>query len=191
MSRNLQQFLPLGIVMLLRNMDLTEYTLGLQILYGVTQALSILVWLFVLFKVQSLPSGGKKLTIPEQKQLGTVVKPASECTVKEHDMDKWKEEFQKLSLGLVIVVAIHFYWEAIVPLAIQSLMAPVGVATNKLFQCHVLGQEVERPFPISLPFGSEGSPQAEEDKENKEIEEKKGDDKNAGEEKTKNEKKED
>jgi len=119
----------------------------------------MLVWLMVLLKVRVVPSGGDKIVIPEQRQMGQVVKPATECTVAEHDMEKWKEEFQKLTLGFVVVVGIHYYWEAIVPLAVQSILAPVGVLTNKLFALHVLGQQVERPFPIALPFGSEGPAQ--------------------------------
>eukprot|EP00397_Hematodinium_sp_SG-2012_P038785 GEMP01042243.1.p1 GENE.GEMP01042243.1~~GEMP01042243.1.p1 ORF type:complete len:242 (+),score=59.08 GEMP01042243.1:38-727(+) len=154
---HLQSLLPLGMVLLLRAFDLQEHIQILRVAYGVTQLTSILLWIFVYLKVQRLPKGGNKIVIPEQKQMGQVVKPATERTVKEHDMEKWMEEFQKLAIGLVIVVGFHMYWGAIVPLAIQSVMAPFGIFSNKLFSVHVLDKDIVRPFPISLPFGSDGS----------------------------------
>lgn len=157
-----QQLISLAAVMMLRNIDLTGYVTEIRIAYGISQVICLIIWCLVFLRVSKLPEGGKKIKIPAQLQFGKEVKPSKESSVQEHDMDCWKEEMQKIGLGLIIVSGIHMYWEALVPLVLQSIMIPVGVFGNNLFKCHMLNMSVVRPFPSTQPFTTSGdAPEAE------------------------------
>jgi hypothetical protein len=168
-----QQLISLAAVMMLRNIDLTGYVTEIRIAYAVSQAICLIIWILVFLKVSKLPEGGKKIKIPALIQLGKEVKPSKESSVQEHDMDCWKEEMQKIGLGLIIVSGMHMYWEALVPLVLQSIMIPVGVFGNNLFKCHVLNMNVDRPFPSTQPFTTSGdAPEAEKTEKTKAVKKK-------------------
>lgn len=149
-----QQILSLCAVMALRNVDLTGYVTEIRIAYGVSQFICLVIWCLVFLRVKEIPEGGEKIKIPAVVQFGNEIKPSKEASVQEHDMDSWKEEMQKIGLGLVIVSGIHCYWETLVPLVLQSVMIPFGVFGHKLFKCHMLKMDVERPFKSTQPFAS-------------------------------------
>jgi len=159
-----QQILSLCAVMMLRNVDLTGYVTEIRIAYGVSQIICLIIWCLVFLRVKEIPAGGEKIKIPALVQFGNEVKPSKEASVQEHDMESWKEEMQKIGLGLVIVSGIHFYWEALVPLVLQSVMIPVGVFGHSLFKCHMLKMGVNRPFKSSQPFTSNAETPAEDEK---------------------------
>lgn len=162
-----QQFISLAAVMMLRNVDLTGYVTEIRIAYGISQVICLIIWCLVFLRVNKIPEGGEKVKIPALVQFGKEVKPGKEASVQEHDMDSWKEEMQKIGLGLVIVSGIHIYWEALVPLVLQAVMIPVGVFGHNLFKCHILNWSVVRPFATTQPFTTQGELPAEADKADK------------------------
>ena len=120
-----------------------------------SQVCTFAVLMLISSKIASSPedTDAPKLKIPEQVQMGQVVKPAVEQTLKEHDEEKWKEQRQQLVMGAVILGGVYYKWQYIMPLVLQCLMTPVGMLESPLFQIYVLGKEVARPFPKPSPFG--------------------------------------
>lgn len=154
---SISKFLPLGVMFLLNKYNLEEmgYTPQIEGAYVAVQFCCFAVLLLIGRKIQAVEEkpDAPKMQIPEQVQMGQVVKPAMEQTVKEHDEEKWKEQRQQLLMGAVILSGIYYKWAYIMPLVLQCLMTPVTMIESPLFQIYVLGKEVKRPFPKPSPFG--------------------------------------
>ena len=52
----------------------------------------------------------KMLDIPAQEQWGQVVKPAKRIKQRDYDMEKLKEELNKIGVGMVVLSLIHYNW---------------------------------------------------------------------------------
>ena len=96
----ISKFLPLGVMFLLNKYNLEEmgYKQHIEGAYVVVQFCCFAVLLLIKQKIQAVeePPDAPKLQIPEQVQMGQVVKPAMEQTAKEHDGEKWAEQRQQL-----------------------------------------------------------------------------------------------
>lgn len=117
------------------------------------QVLCLIVIYMIYLQIQKMPDGGKKLKIPEVKQMGQVVKPAIEQTPKEYDMDQLKEAVKQPLIGFVVIMGIYYKWGSLLPLVMQMLMTPMHLYEAPLAQIHLLGKTKTRPFPAPNPFG--------------------------------------
>merc|ERR1711972_864385 len=108
-----------------------------------------------------MPDDGNKISIPEVKQMGQVVTPATEQTAKEYDTTKLKEQAKQAVMGFVILGGVYYKWEHMMPLVLQILMTPLQLYESPLFQLHFLNKtDVKRPFPAPNPFGLPSAPEA-------------------------------
>lgn len=153
----ISKLMPMGVMLLLNKYNLEEmgYTKHIEGAYIVVQVLTFCCLMLINQRIAAAPDepDAKKLQIPEQVQMGQVIKPAAEQTLKEHDEEKWKEQRQQLLMGAVILGGVYYKWQYIMPLVLQCLMTPVGMIESPLFKIYVLGGEVARPFPKPSPFG--------------------------------------
>lgn len=93
-----------------------------------------------------------KIKIPEKKHLGTVMKEAHEQTVREYDMSVWEEKIKQYLVGFWIVAGLYYKWEMYTPIIFAVCMVPAMWYEEPLFQVHLRGKEIDRPFP-SQSFG--------------------------------------
>merc|ERR1711879_325826 len=105
---------------------------------------------------------GKKIKIPEVKQMGQVVAPAKEQTSKEYDMEKLMEAVKQPVMGFLILGGIYYKWGSLFPLVMQILMTPLQLYEAPLTKIHLLGKPQKRPFPVPSMFGLPAAPKAEE-----------------------------
>merc|ERR1712194_483694 len=82
------------------------------------------------------------------KQMGQVVSPAKEQTIKEYDMDKFKEALKQPVMGAVIMGGIYYKWGSLMPLVMHVLMTPMQFYESPLTQIHIMGKKMDRPFPV-------------------------------------------
>jgi hypothetical protein len=165
----LSQIVPLFLVLGMNKLDLTnvdgdygDLTHHMEASYVTAQIVCFIVMYFVWTKVQALPEGGSPLKIPEQKSMGQVVKPASEMTVKEYDIEKFKEAIKQAVMQTVILGGIYYKWRYTTPLILQSVMTPLKLYESELVKIHALGRtDVKRPFPVPNPFGLPSTPEPE------------------------------
>lgn len=150
------QILPMVLLLGLNQYDLEKlgYTTHVEITYVVVQLACLSVLALLYTKIQSLQEGGVPIQIPEQKQFGTVVKPATEQTAKEYQHANWKEQANKLFMGALILGGIYYKWRYLTPLVMQAVMTPAQLMESELFAIHVRGKkDVKMPFPTPNPFG--------------------------------------
>jgi len=99
--------------------------------------------------------GRPMVTIPAVVVMGNEQTPERTVTVQEYDSIQLKEEVRKILMGAGILCLIHFKWDVLMPLILQSVMIPLSMIGSQLFEVYCLGQyEKVRPFPAPAgPFG--------------------------------------
>eukprot|EP00440_Ansanella_granifera_P068780 gb/GFBE01074609.1/.p1 GENE.gb/GFBE01074609.1/~~gb/GFBE01074609.1/.p1 ORF type:complete len:222 (+),score=70.03 gb/GFBE01074609.1/:1-666(+) len=158
---SISQLVPLGVSMLASKVDFEKEGLvhHVEIAYVVAQLLCIAGLGHLYTKIQALPEGGTKIKVPEVKQMGQVVSPAVEQTVKEYDMTKLEAQAKQVVIGCVILAGIYFTWGYVFPLVLQIVMTPMQLVESPLFKIYVFGSDVKRPFPEPNPFGLPQAPE--------------------------------
>lgn len=156
------QILPMVVMLGLQKFDLEKmgYTRYVEIAYVIVQLVCFAAIYYVRTIIEKQDDAGKKIVIPEVKQFGTVVTPATEQTPKEYDMSKWNEQFKQAGMGAVILGGVYCKWGYLMPLVLQVLMTPCQLYESPLFQIHVSGKSVTRPFATPSPFGLPTAPAA-------------------------------
>lgn len=164
-SISLSQIVPLIVSMAMSKYNLQEmgYTRHVEIGYIVIQVVCLSLLGFIYAKIAAMAEDGEKLTIPEVKQFGQVVTPATEQTPKEYDSTKLLAQAKQIGMGAVILGGVYYKWQYLFPLVLQMLTTPLQLVESPLFRIHVLGRDVERPFPepnpLGLPMPPEPAPQ--------------------------------
>lgn len=142
----------------IEEMGLTRYV---EIGYVIVQLLCFGALYLTYERIGKMVDDGRKLKIPEVKQMGQVVTPATEQTTKEYDMAKIKEAVKQPLIGFVILGGIYYKWGSVMPLVMQMLMTPMQLYEAPLTQIHLLGKTVKRPFVVPSMFGLPAAPEAE------------------------------
>eukprot|EP00928_Gymnodinium_smaydae_P072527 TRINITY_DN55878_c0_g1_i1.p1 TRINITY_DN55878_c0_g1~~TRINITY_DN55878_c0_g1_i1.p1 ORF type:complete len:218 (+),score=83.06 TRINITY_DN55878_c0_g1_i1:199-852(+) len=171
----ISQFVPMIAMFALQKYNLEEMGLvrHVEIGYVVVQLLCFGVLYLTYQKIEAMADNGKKIKIPEVKQMGQVVTPAKEQTAKEYDSEKLKEAVKQPLIGFVILGGIYYKWGSVFPLVMQMLMTPLQLYEAPLTQIHLLGKELKRPFPAPSMFGMPSAPEPAEEEEDAAVENKK------------------
>jgi len=158
----ISQIVPMVAMMGLQKFNIEEmgYTHHVEAAYVVVQVLCFTVLYLMYDRINKMADDGKKIKIPEVKQMGQVVSPAKEQTTKEYDMEKLKEAVKQPLMGFVILGGIYYKWGSVMPLVMQVLMTPMQLYESPLFQIHLLGKHKVRPFPTPSMFGLPEAPAA-------------------------------
>merc|ERR1719330_874246 len=184
-SMKLSQIVPMVVMLGMNKFDLDEmgYRRHTEVGFVIAQLVCLALIGLLHQKISAMPEDGKKIQVPELKQMGQVIKPAMEQTPKEYDKEKWNEQMKQAVMGCVILGGVYYKWQYLMPLVLQILMTPMQLYESPLFQLHMLGKtDVKRPFPAPNPFGMPAMPEApaaveEKKEENEEKEDKSGDEK--------------
>jgi hypothetical protein len=163
-SMKISQILPMAVMMGLQKYDLEElgWKHHAELGYITVQLLCLGVLFVVKGKIDGQEDDGKKIRVPEVKQMGQVVSPAVEQTPKEYDLAKWFEQAKQAVISFFILGGVYMKWGYLLPLALQILMTPVQLYESPLFQIHMMKSvSVKRPFPTPSPFGLPSSPEPE------------------------------
>lgn len=151
-------FLILPVMYIMNQIDWTQpqNVLYARILYGVAQTFILAMCAFMYSAINSRKDQ-KKIKVPQPAQLGTPAGPDVEQTVQEYDLAQLRKYATQVLFGAAMVVFIHYKWAMIQPLFIQSVMTPMQLYRNPLFQILVMGQrgDIEkRPFKEENPFAN-------------------------------------
>ncbi|CAG8441140.1 1583_t:CDS:2 [Ambispora gerdemannii] len=91
---------------------------------------------------------------PFQQEPNKVV----QTTYRDYDLEKVDELIKQTLMGVVIMSALHFYWNFTQPLFIQTILPVKNVLQNNVIRIHLLGHkaegELKRPFKNVSPFGA-------------------------------------
>eukprot|EP01114_Cavostelium_apophysatum_P002498 TRINITY_DN1222_c0_g1_i1.p1 TRINITY_DN1222_c0_g1~~TRINITY_DN1222_c0_g1_i1.p1 ORF type:complete len:199 (+),score=32.85 TRINITY_DN1222_c0_g1_i1:62-658(+) len=154
----------LPMIFLMNKIDFTDESnvFFVRIAYVVSQCLCFLAWGYIYKRISE--TGDKTRTI---KVLKTPASPwgapstnpedFEEQTVVAYDFAQAKKALNQLAMGFCIVAFLHYKWNLVQPLFLQSVMIPVGIYKNPLFKIYVLGQKgaiEERPFKEESPFAA-------------------------------------
>lgn len=158
----LSSIVPMIAMFAIQKYDLVEmgYRHHVEVAYVVIQILSFFVLFTIRKRITQMVDDGRKIKIPEVKQMGQVVSPSKEQTTKEYDMDQLNQAVKQPLIGFFIVGGIYYKWQSLLPLAMQVLMTPMQLYESPLFRIHLLGKEMKRPFPTPNPFGLPAAPEA-------------------------------
>mmetsp|Transcript_30787 Transcript_30787/g.73965 ORF Transcript_30787/g.73965 Transcript_30787/m.73965 type:complete len:265 (+) Transcript_30787:211-1005(+) len=121
-----------------------------------------IVLMMISKKINEKPdnASGTKIKIPAEMVMGNEAKPAREMTEKEYDLEKFSEARTQQLMGGVILCAVYYNWQSLMPLIFQTVMAPLNLTENPLFLIYMLKKEQARPFPKANPFGLPETPAA-------------------------------
>jgi len=160
-SLKVSQLLPLAVMFGMRNLDLDEmgYRRYVELAYVLAQLLCFAALALIHTRIGALPEEGPLVKVPEVQQLGQVVEPATSISAKEYDGRKLRKEVQQAVMGFVILGGVYYKWQSLMPLVLQVVMLPVRLSETPLFELHLLGREVARPFPEPSPLGLPAVPE--------------------------------
>mmetsp|Transcript_10250 Transcript_10250/g.27177 ORF Transcript_10250/g.27177 Transcript_10250/m.27177 type:complete len:213 (-) Transcript_10250:122-760(-) len=158
---SVSQLVPLAVSLGLSKVDLQElgYTWHVEVGFVAMQIICLAALGMLYKKITAMLDDGTKLQIPEVKQFGQVVTPATEMTAKEHDMAKWQAQAKQMGMGALILGGIYYKWRMLFPLVMQLVMTPMQLFESPLVQVHFFGKTIERPFPEPNPFGLPAMPE--------------------------------
>jgi len=148
-----EMFLVLPAIYLMNQVDWTkpEHLLYVRVAYVSVQIIALILWLY-LYKMISDKNNKMKIKTP-----GGSGSTEQEMTICEYDLSQVKKALNQLGIGFLVVAGIHWKWEIIQPLFLQSLMVPLQLYKNPIIKIHLLGQTgaVEaRPFKEESPFST-------------------------------------
>ena len=88
----------------------------------------------------------EKEVVDVQKDLSTGKEKKVTMTRQAYDLTKVKAAFGQSLMGMCILGFIHYKWETVFPLAIQSVVQPLLFLKSPLAKIHFWGMDVKRPF---------------------------------------------
>jgi len=147
------------IVQVTRHLDLANPSnlLALRITYGLSQLFLLGVSFYALRRIRKL-ADKTKLQVPEPAKPFTN-EPATvkEITVEEYDVEKVKEYIKQTVFSCLFLLFLHYKYEFLQPLLIQSILPLKAAFFLPIFQIHVFGKlaegDLKRPFkPPANPF---------------------------------------
>jgi len=156
----LSQIVPMLVMLGLQKFDIEQmgYIRYAEMAFAISQLLCFGLLFMIYSNINKMPADGKKIHIPEVKQLGQVVSPAMEQTPKAYDMAKWMEQTKQAGMSCVMLGFFYYKWGYVMPLVLQIVMTPLQLSESPLFQLHFIGKEVARPFPTPNLFGLPSAP---------------------------------
>jgi len=140
----------LPVMMVANKIDFTDPT-NLMLVRGAFAAVQILLLSLSYFVYRSIQKENNttKIKVPPSPSMGQDA-PWETQTIKEYDMSKLQQYLQEMAVQMVIISFIHFQWDFVPPLFLQTVMNPVRFYKTKVIQVHFFGftgPEYTRPFP--------------------------------------------
>lgn len=155
-------FLPIVVLMGWSKLEIdtsegTDALLYLRVAFYSVAAMCVLCGFFIRTKIQAT-NNTDTITVNNPAAMGKLASTV-EMTIQEYDLSKAKEMINGLFMPLGIISLMHWKWEYVRPLVMQSIMMPKTIITSQLFQIYILGKpatgKLQRPWvkPAS-PFAA-------------------------------------
>eukprot|EP00164_Ancoracysta_twista_P000267 GFYU01000379.1.p1 GENE.GFYU01000379.1~~GFYU01000379.1.p1 ORF type:complete len:197 (+),score=74.68 GFYU01000379.1:25-591(+) len=133
-----------------------DHIFFLRLGYAVTHSAILIITALIYTIVLAKNEVEEKVKVKEEKKPFQTEEPAEvEVTVKDHDFAEMKKVLQKVLMGGLITGLIHYKWEFMQPLLIQSVMNGMQFFGGKLFQVHILNfapvDALKRPWVEEKP----------------------------------------
>ncbi len=116
--------------------------------YGVVLVCLALVALMRL-KINSGTPNLEKIEVITPKTMAEPEK-MEEMTITDYDQSQIKKLAGSILMPMCIISLMHFKWQFVRPLVLQSVMMPMTMAKSQLFKIYILGQpaegDLERPW---------------------------------------------
>jgi len=138
----------------------------LRVAFGAVQGLLLIICGVIFLKIRSknqqakvkvpAPSLPSWAPAPDEPQLPT------ELTTAEYDSGELRKLVGQTLLSVAICSLIHYKWDIVPPLFMQTLLAPFNMYKSNLFKIHILNQPddvfprpfAEPPSPFAKLFGA-------------------------------------
>eukprot|EP01065_Artemidia_motanka_P038528 TRINITY_DN47379_c0_g1_i1.p1 TRINITY_DN47379_c0_g1~~TRINITY_DN47379_c0_g1_i1.p1 ORF type:complete len:191 (+),score=59.58 TRINITY_DN47379_c0_g1_i1:88-660(+) len=168
--RGILGMLPLAVLFATRNMDLAQegYVPHLRVAFltSLAAVAACVIYIYVCIGRAPATHDTETVDVPEQKQFGQVIQPASVMTIREYDMSKIRQQMKDTGVMVCVLGLMHLKWELTTPLLLQSIMMPLQMFQSPLFGLYIRGLEsvdsLARPFPVKSLFEMPKPPEAEE-----------------------------
>jgi len=159
----MSQIVPMVIMLGMNKYDLDEmgYRHQTEFAFVCVQLICLAGLGFLYKKIEEMSEGGPVIKVPEVKQMGQVVSPATEQTPKAYDRAKFMEQAKQQVMGFVVLGGVYYKWSYLMPLVLQVILTPLQLYESPLFQIHIMNKtDTKRPFPVANPFGLPSAPEA-------------------------------
>lgn len=158
-AMNLRTFVIPLTILAFRSIDQNDPSVqdNVTLLFVVVTIGCVAAYVYIARKI-SAADDQAPLTYKDKQPFQSGEAPTVTTTNDAYDRGELRELFGKqVLIGLVIAVAVRYYWASLMPMAIQSLSIPMSIYNHNLFKVHVQGQparnELARPWTKPNPFG--------------------------------------
>jgi hypothetical protein len=116
--------------------------------YGVVLGCLVLVALMYM-KINTGKPNLEKIEVVTPKTMAEPEK-TEEMTISDYDLSQIKKLAGSIMMPMCIISLMHFKWQFVRPLVLQSVMMPMTMAKSQLFKIYILGRpaegDLERPW---------------------------------------------
>jgi len=147
--------LPFFGIFLMYKLDFTDPAniFIVRMSFAVVQAITIAVCVIIYFKISSSStnkdSTDEKILVKRTPELlsgeSSETKPIS-MTRTEYDMEEWQKFVKQTLITTAMIVGIHYYFEVIPPLLMQSIMGVSTLIGMPLVNAYIFNRPISRPF---------------------------------------------
>jgi len=123
------------------NVDIEDKRQHAEIFWVIALVLCLAAWGSVFQKIGQMPSGGRKVRCCQQ-------------TTQEYDKSLFSMHFAFFAMSTVIFGLINYSGQSPLYLFVHTIMVSLQVFPSRLFQLHILGSYVKRPFVPWIPLPS-------------------------------------
>ena len=134
----------------------SDLLMALRCTYYSVATICLLTIYYIRTRVQATPNE-EKIKINTPATMGVEAK-SEEMTIQEHDLKEVQKALMAMFMPLVMISVMHWKWEFIRPLVMQSIMMPLTLSDNKLFKIYLLGHSAEGK--LKRPWVAAASPLA-------------------------------
>lgn len=123
----------------------------LRISFAVSLLLTILAAFYVQLKIKGTPNNEEVTVEPVSPGFGQPPQGEAETmTAQEYDLRECKKIINQCCMSFGVPCFLHYKWEMVPPLVIQTVLAPKTVLSSPLFAHYILGDpDIVRPFPVA------------------------------------------
>jgi chemotaxis protein histidine kinase CheA len=134
---------------IISSVDLTrpDYILIARIIFGIVQAITLLLCAYVYTKISEREEGGK-IRVPHPSPWGATPEPNdyTEMSIKEYDLAELKKFAQQTAFSTVFISFLSYKFEVVPPLIFTAVSAPSVLLGTNILRAYLNEPEMERPF---------------------------------------------
>lgn len=149
-----KQFIFLGIVFGLKYLPpLEDYVHYIVPGYIITNLIFILGYYLMILKVRSLPESERQKKIYPNDKNRKDLKEGEVKTLEEYDIDELNQAIKRTAIQLLFSLFLWYKWSFVRHFVMQFVSQVLNAVTeDKMIQCYVLGQKIDRSASKGLGF---------------------------------------